>query len=197
VYADTSGKTFCVSKWSPASSTYWVASTSRPDPRQSYNPCASAGSPPAVFGQNLLTANQANPTTLGAFYAFQAVENPAGAYRPSVANGWVSARTEMPVTPGRRYTVSATLNIGGGARGAYASIYWYRANNSLITATSGSTVPPGSTGTSTVSHVAPADAHHALVHAFHTTSYTGPTTDGPWTVSNVGFWEGPPESRQP
>lgn len=136
---------------------------------------------------NLLNANQANPTSVGA-WSTASTEVAPGSYRNPTAAMWVAGSRDYPVTGGKTYTLRA--NITTGPVPAYVVIYWYRGDGSHISGSVGSTVAASTSGTSILTTLSPADATSARVHAFHSTSPAPVANSGPWTISNVGFWRG-------
>ncbi|MEZ5184962.1 MAG: hypothetical protein R2720_04385 [Candidatus Nanopelagicales bacterium] len=186
VYVDSSAKTWCASKVTQ-SGTYFVASHVKPAATEASGYCTSAGSPPPVYGQNLLTAAQTNPTATGAWSRAAVTETAPGTYTATTVGTWPYVYTFVPVTPGHTYTLRSTITAAG--LDARVVVYWYNGSTKLDGA-AGNWISAGSTGVSQVTATAPVDATRVSVRAFSPSSTATSVGQGPWTIRDVGFWEG-------
>ncbi|MEZ5186169.1 MAG: prepilin-type N-terminal cleavage/methylation domain-containing protein [Candidatus Nanopelagicales bacterium] len=186
VYVDSSAKTWCASKVTQ-SGTYFVASHAKPAATEASGYCTSAGSPPPVYGQNLLTAAQANPTATGAWMQANVTESPPGTYTAATVGTWPYVYTYIPVIPGHTYTLRATITANSLTARVY--LYWYN-GSTRIGGAGGNGIAAGSSGVSQVTATAPAGATRIQFIAFNPSAQATSVGQGPWTIRNVGFWEG-------
>ena len=135
---------------------------------------------------NLLTLNQAKPTTTGAYLLNALTEGAAGVFTTTATSG-SNAYLPSPinVTAGDTYTAVSTLAPVG--RSAAVFVEWLNGSNAIISSLLGNVITAGTTGESRVSSVAPAGAVKARLYAFGTWSGAGGDTV---TVTKVGLWKG-------
>lgn len=138
---------------------------------------------------NLLSSNQATPTTLGGYSRELLSENPAGTYTRTAASGWVSvsAATAIPVTPGTAYTLRNRITARGA--GMRVLLQWQNSSGTAISNLFGNTINSGASGVSSATDVAPATAAKAKLFVMYSAISSGVVGDN-WTMSEAGFWEG-------
>src|SRR5574343_767248 len=141
---------------------------------------------------NLLTANQAQPTTLGGWPLVGGTETAPGVYQASgtgALNMYLPAGQAIPVTPGQTYTAYAKVTCVG--RTTSVRIRWMTSGNADISNSQG---PQVTSGVSQVTAIAPSNAAKAMVYASN--SPTGAAGDT-ITVHEAGFWRGAGGMWQP
>ena len=135
------------------------------------------GAEPAVKATvgNLLTANQAKPTTTGAYTCYNGAEGAAGVYTASGGDLIVLTPQKMAVTPGDTITAQATLTTVGCGGKCYV-VFYTAAGGDAGGHTFGSTVAAGTTaGVSSVTTVVPATAATVEFYANYHPATVGQT----------------------
>jgi hypothetical protein len=133
---------------------------------------------------NLLTANQATPTTTGAFTLSNCTEGAAGVFT-STATGtyYAYAASLNTITAGETYTATITLSPTG--RAVNLLVEWRNSGGSSIS--SAGTAASATARTHRLTLTAPTGAVSARVYAYGPgTGSIGDTV----TVTKVGLWKG-------
>jgi hypothetical protein len=136
---------------------------------------------------NLLTTAQAGVSSTGLFTLTGCTEGAAGVFTANTT-GVFGARYNVTtdITPGQTYTFTATIAPVGRAMHIY--VQWYDAGLvALLGSFSGNTIAAGSSGVSTFTGVAPANAGYVRFYAAYGASGNNGDTV---TVTKFGWWKG-------
>lgn len=187
VYVDTASKAWCAAKWSPSGDAYWVASSIKPTPNQSFGTCTSAIGVPKTLDDNLIdnggfengfagwyTSGWMNDPGPGGF-SLDSSQTHTGtrSQRMNVGEATLDQYTEATWNAGasiagRAFTMSAWVKTSGLNPGTFVACntYWRRAdgawiwaNNQVSSQVSGTTDWTRVIATST----APAEATQATI----------------------------------
>ena len=141
----------------------------------------------AAFGTvgNLLTANQASPTTPGGFGVAAGTESSAGVYTVAGAPDMTVYLDTPTVTAGDTYTFYVDATATGADGTPY--LLWFTAANTLIgSAISGTAIIAGTRAVRTIVSVAPATAAYAQIQPAYMDGDPGDSL----TIHRAGFWKG-------